>query len=834
MLEHAAAGLLLEGTEDPLEPDRAKTLTGVGPPTVRAAVLRHLLTESDWAVDPKGVRLRRVRISGQLDLQAVTVRCPLVLDDCDLDDPRPVAVDFATLPLLVVTRCRLTSLSGDSVTVAGNLNIGNSVFAGPVMISGARIGGALLCGGARLGSDSRGSALICSGMNVRLSVHLSLGFTSAGAVVMPRAEIGGELICRGGHLGADNGGTSLSAQGVRVGGAVFFTSGFSAQGAIDLEGASVGGQLRGDGAQLGADATAASLRCDGVRTGGSIILDSTSEDGPFTTAGAVRLAGAEIAGSLTCRGARLGANRYGNALIADELQASVAVLLEEGFSATGAVRMPGAKIAGQLRVEGSRISGVDSDGYSLVGDGVKVGGPAHLDGLEAAGAVVLSGAEIGGLLSLVGARLGTSKAQHALSADGIRVGRDLLLRDGNYPGSIFLAGAVISGTLSCRRARLGADQSQNSLATGRMAVGGDAILDQLDAAGAAVITRTSVGGALSFRGARLGTNVYGNGLNADGIRVSRDVLLSRTQDPDQTAFRSSGTVRLVGAEISGSLHCQGASLDGNDSAGGALVAEGLRVGGSIRLEDQFTAGAALRLSHASIGGSLHCEGSRLGASSDQNALIAEQVNVAGGVFMHAGFKVTGIVSLRGASILRELRWEPADPPDAEVNLEGASAQYLTDDWTSPRIRGYWPSGRLRLAGFTYSGFSGRRQATVEQRLDWVRSQYSSWSMGSGRVPARGQLWTLGDPGLPTRMYQQATGRLREHFPKWRSFLRSPTNNSLTSTGRQGRKTRPGPSKLPCAETCASMEISASSANSSIGCWTLRLDTASKREERWPE
>ena len=45
--------------------------------TVRAAVLRHLLIGKDWPADARGVRLRGIRISGPLDLEAgsCTARC---------------------------------------------------------------------------------------------------------------------------------------------------------------------------------------------------------------------------------------------------------------------------------------------------------------------------------------------------------------------------------------------------------------------------------------------------------------------------------------------------------------------------------------------------------------------------------------------------------------------------------------------------------------------------------------------------------------------------------------------------------------------------------------
>jgi NDP-sugar pyrophosphorylase family protein len=571
-------------------------------PTIRAAVLRHLLTESEWSVAQKGVRLRRTRISGLLDLEAATIRCPLMLEDCDLDDPRPIALDFATIPLLVLARCRLTGISADSITVLGNLSIEGSLISGTVKMGGARIGGALIFSAAHLGADSVGNSLFCHGMNVRLSVHIRNGFISDGAVIMPRVDIGGELICRDSRLGANPSRSSLSAAGLRVGGAAYLSGGFTAEGAVLLTGATIGGQLRCDGADIAADTAGNSLLCDGIRTGGSVTLDRGPDDRPFKATGAVRLAGAQITGSLTCRGASLGANRYGNALVGDELTTSVAVLLEDGFTATGAIRLPGATIGGQVRCTDSKITGTDSAGFSFVGDGARIGGPAHLDaGFESAGAVGLPGANIAGLLSLAGAKLG---------------------------------------------------------------------------------------------------------------------------------------------------RC--------DLAGDSLMADGTTIGGSVHLDNHFTATGTVRLSHASLSGSVHCSGARLGSGAQHKSLVAEQVTVGGSIFLDCGLEAAGSVSLDSSVVLHELRWQPGQPPAGEVTLQGARTHYLTDDWTSPRTLGFWPPGRLRLAGFTYSGFGGDQPATVTQRVAWLRSQYlahpgdASPGSGSGRTASSRTGNGASETGNPAR------------------------------------------------------------------------------------
>jgi hypothetical protein len=734
LLECAARGMVFDGAAD-LRPQRTDgQAPTVHRATVRAAVLRSLLSEDRWAVDPRGVRLCRVRIRDVLDFESVTLRCALSLADCDLDDSHPAVFDFASVPLLLLRECRLGGLSAGSLSVEGDLDLRGSRFAGCMTLQGARIGGALLCRGARVGVSSDGNGLMGHGMNVRLSVHLSYGFTSDGGIAMPRAEIGGELICRSAHFGVSSYGNSFFAPGLKVGGAVYFSDGFQAQSALVFPGSSIGGQIRCEGARIGADADGNSLVCDGLRTGGSVHLDMAPGGEPFTADGAVRLAGGEIIGSLTCRGSKVGANRYGNALVADELRASVAVLLEGGFTASGAVRLAGAQIGGQFRCDGAHITGADYDGYSLFGNGMKVGGPAHLDqGFSSAGAAVLTGADFGGLLSLSGARLGADRQQCAVTADGIKVDRDLIMSGAAFAGGVILTGAVIGGSLILRGAALsGSDPDGNTLVGNGARVSGSLAMNRgFSAVGAVLFAGADIGGAVNCQGAQLGSNNNGDALVGDGIKVGRDMQLD-TNRQDQDAFTANGSIQLNGSEVAGFLSLGGAQVAaGQDTE--SLAARGVKVGGSVYLDRGFTATSTIVLSRSSIGGSVACHGATLGTGNNGASLVCERTNIGGGLILDQGFAAAGSVSLSGTVIGRALLWEPGEPARGPVNLEGAQAQYLIDNWDQ-RQAAFWPDGRLRLAGFTYQGFGGEQHATAGQRLNWIRSQYHAHASGAAVPP----------------------------------------------------------------------------------------------------
>src|ERR1700733_14481932 len=87
MIAAAATGQLTDAGKGPFELAQMKAWGKAR--TIRAEVLRHLLVENCWPVAAKGVRLRGVGISEQLNLRGAKLRCPLCLDSCYLDGPAP-------------------------------------------------------------------------------------------------------------------------------------------------------------------------------------------------------------------------------------------------------------------------------------------------------------------------------------------------------------------------------------------------------------------------------------------------------------------------------------------------------------------------------------------------------------------------------------------------------------------------------------------------------------------------------------------------------------------------------------------------------------------------
>jgi hypothetical protein len=311
--------------------------------TVRAAVLRHLLIGKEWPADARGARLRGVRISGPLDLEAAALRCPLHLESCFLDEP--VCLDQATAMVLTITGCRMAGLTGEMLT-AIVLDLSGSTITGPLRLPGADISGLLSCRGAHLtGRDNAGSTLVADGIRVGgEGVLLDGGFTAAGAVRLFRAGITGTLSCGGADVtGCDDKGRALVAEGIKVGFDVFLDEGFTAAGAVSLLLADITGMLSCRNAHLnGRDKDGISVAAYGMRVTGDVWLD-----GEFTAIGGISFRSAHVGGTVWLRGT----------LMADK---NAPALDAAGAKIAGTLRWaPAQPVAGRVTLDGAAVGELD-------------------------------------------------------------------------------------------------------------------------------------------------------------------------------------------------------------------------------------------------------------------------------------------------------------------------------------------------------------------------------------------------------------------------------------------------------------------------------------------
>jgi hypothetical protein len=334
---------------------------------------------------------------------------------------------------------------------------------------------------------------------------------------------------------------------------------------------------------------------------------------------------------------------------------------------TSQVYLIDADIAGQFNCSKAQLkAGPDDDRYALFADGIKVRGGVDLDqAITEGGAVRLLGADIGGQLTCTGAQLnGVDKHGLALAADGIRAGGDVYFGQSGY--------ALCEGTKAAGDASPG---------------------PQFTAAGAVRLPGADIRGQLSCRGAQLqGADVCGDALRLDGMTVSGDVYLDKE-------FTAVDTVRLNGSNIAGTLRFGRARLKRPGGDRPALLADGMKVGGDVYLDDGFTAAGTLSLKSVCVEGSLLLMPAKL---ADCKALDAD-----------------------GAQITHELRWKPTEPVTGLVNLEDAVVGELQDFWSTERPNGFWPradQGKLRLDGFNYTRIGREQPTEPEHRLVWLGSQ----------------------------------------------------------------------------------------------------------------
>jgi hypothetical protein len=225
------------------------------------------------------------------------------------------------------------------------------------------------------------------------------------------------------------------------------------------------------------------------------------------------------------------------------------------------------------------------------------------------------------------------------------------------------------------------------------------------------------------------------GLLGNGLRLSRDLDLSRSRVAGAHWTSASTSKRaavwLCEADIGGRILCVGATLDGQ--GGRSVQADGVRVGGSVRLIHGFTSQGEVRLLGARIGGSLDLTGAQL-ESSDGPAIDLECVTVQGGMFIIEDSSgqapiVRGRISMASASISGRLLIRNAVIEARADGQRGGIYERPTSAGTAldaPRLS---VGAEVTLAG----------SCAVTGRIDMSMGDMSSVSIGEGcmlRAPGR--------------------------------------------------------------------------------------------------
>ncbi len=380
-----------------------------------APVLREVLLEHADAAG--GLRLHRVRVTGDLDLEAQRIGPRLRFEDCHLDGV--VILIQARASNIELIRCHLRDgLVADQLDLRWNLDLDASTIENGLELHSATIGGRLslntaVLSGYRDEDRTAGFAVRGDGATV-------------GAVFCQKLSATGEMRLLGARTGV-----------------------------IVMSGAALEGHRDADGGMRPA------LNADGAVVSGGLFCDRLS------TVGEVRLVGTEISGQVGLQRATLKGHRQENGVVLPALNACAAELAGglhcANLSAAGEVRLRGAKIGVQLSMDGATlVSPVGEDGAAapaLDAGGTEIAGSALWPRLSTTGSVWLVGAKIVGQLAMQEATLAAHVDEdgipgQALVADRIEVDGSVFCTAVTATGEISLSGARIGGQLELQGAKL--------------------------------------------------------------------------------------------------------------------------------------------------------------------------------------------------------------------------------------------------------------------------------------------------------------------------------------------------------------------------------------------
>ena len=552
---------------DPEHPELDDPASGAnwGPErSVRATFLIELLASdrNRSSQQPRALRLCGARIKGKLDLEAVTLLCPLVLCTCHFD--APLTLDEARAPSIRLDGSWLQSISGRQLQTRGNVTL-DRVTTNKLDLEGAHVGGRLSINGAKL---------------------------HGGVIGYGGLQVDGDMLCREVTAKAQ-----VSLAGAEVGGKLDF-DGATLHQNLDLSGAQVGGLLSFDGATLRKD-----LIAHGLRVGRSMFCRAVDGE-QFEATGELRLSGAHVGGDLSFEGAKLD-----RGMIADGLRVDRDMVCKN-VTAEGEVRMPGAHVGGVLSFDGATLR------KDLIAHGLRVGRSMFCRAVErqrfeATGELQLSGANIGARLSFEGASLEGGMTAERLQVDwnmlckNISAKGEMRLLDAHIAGQLSFDGATLyqrlladglqvdqgmscgedftaEAEVSLRGARVGRRLSFNRATLHQPLFADGVHVDQgmfcegLTAEAGVSVVGAHVGGQMSFAGARL-SNENGPALRAYRLQIDGDMFCGPADD--RKPFESIGELRLPLAHVGGQLILRGAHLSNKN--GPALSAEGLQVDGDM-------------------------------------------------------------------------------------------------------------------------------------------------------------------------------------------------------------------------------------------------------------
>ena len=196
------------------------------------------------------------------------------------------------------------------------------------------------------------------------------------------------------------------------------------------------------------------------------------------------------------------------------------------------------------------------------------------------------------------------------------------------------------------------------------------------------------------------------GLDLEGCRLPGDLVLLACRFPDLLLLRGAEGRNF---NLSGSHLMVGTS------------ASRLEAKGSVFLRD-VTATGTVRLLGARLGGSLEADGATFTAVGEDDAFSADRLEVGGSVFLR-GMQAEGLVSFPSARIERSLQTDDETRLLGTLNLRAARIGEIVDHPDG------WPK-TIALDRCSYGAFVRTSPTNAETRIRWLSLQDGAYPPGT--------------------------------------------------------------------------------------------------------
>jgi hypothetical protein len=223
-------------------------------------------------------------------------------------------------------------------------------------------------------------------------------------------------------------------------------------------------------------------------------------------------------------------------------------------------------------------------------------------------------------------------------------------------GTVDLTDARIQGSLLLVGSRLN-NPGERGLHADRLQLAGALLANNLEVVGEVRVAGLRSGGNVNFSGAGL-HNVGGCALDGNGMHVGGN-LVCAVDVLSGNRFRSTGWVFLPSVQVDSDFSMRGAQLrPGGDSraslpvddpyydAHTTLIADRIKIGGNTDLDQEFVSTGTIRMVNANIGGSLRLSGANVDISGgaevpfDIRAVYLDGTQIDGNLDAR-GVRVTG-------------------------------------------------------------------------------------------------------------------------------------------------------------------------------------------------